>query len=89
MRRYLLLAATISLAPFAAAAQGVPAPVITETTRATGTAITDGIKSNMELIDKDKAQPAPPAMPSSPAGSPDQAQPTPPAIPNPSPSPSR
>jgi hypothetical protein len=85
MTRQLLFAVALSLAPLAAVAQGIPQIVTGETMRAAGGAVTDAVKSNQELSDKEKTQPTPPAT----ADKPQMPQTAPAPTPAPSPTPAR
>ena len=56
MMKALMLGAAVALAPLAATAQGIPAPVITETTRTMGGVTTDALRSNMDQIERERAE---------------------------------
>ena len=83
MMKSLMLAAACALAPLCAAAQGIPVTVTTETMRELGTAITDAIRANQELIERERSQAARPAAASLPPRPEPQQEPQPVPAPTP------
>ena len=77
MTKSQLLGLAVALVPFAAVAQGVPAPVVSDVVRSSSSAVADGIRSNQELIDKEQRDKAAAAPPTSQASQPSQPVPPP------------